>query len=116
MNERQATAKRPKLAAAALAGVLVVTAIAVILDSDSPLVCIPLIIVALCCTILAVQLLIGDMRWLKFIWIGLGLPLLAAAGNEWYYVVLIIGGAHLGALVIQRAVGEFEPIVRQPNQ
>ena len=115
MNERQPAAKRPKLAVAVFSGVFVVTAIALVLDSDSPLVGIPFIITVLCGVILFIKLLIGDMGWRKFIWIGLGLPLLAAAGDEWYYVALIIGCTHLGTLLIGRLVGDFEPIVRQPN-
>jgi len=115
MNHPLTGPRRPKLAVAAFVAVFVSTALACTLDSDNPLVVAPFFIAALCCTILFVRLLIGGMKWAKWIWIGLGLPLCLAAGDEWYLVVLLMGGTHLGTLLIDRLIGDFEPLIRKTN-
>lgn len=103
------------LAIAAFVAVFFITAVACALDSENPLVVAPFFIAALCCTILFVRLLIGEMPWAKWIWLSLGIPLLYAAGDEWYLIVLLIGGTHLGTLLIDRLIGDVEPLIRKAN-
>jgi hypothetical protein len=114
MNE-QTGAGRPVLAIVAFIGAFLFAALGSALDSENPLVVAPFVIVSLCCTILFMRLLIGEMRWAKWIWLGLGIPLCYAAGDEWYLVVLLMCGTHLGTLLIARLIGNFDPIVRNVN-
>lgn len=111
MNEEQTGPRHPVLAIAAFVGVFALTGLACVLDSENPLVVAPFFMAALCCAILFLRLLLGEMRWARWIWLGLGLPLCLAAGDEWYLVVLLMGGTYLGTLLVARLIGNFEPLV-----
>ena len=111
MDEKPTSLRRPVLAIVAFIGTFLFAALGVALDSENPLVVAPFIIASLCCTILFLRLLIGEVRWVKWIWLSLGVPLCLAARDEWYLIVLLIGGTHLGTLLIARLTGGFAPIV-----
>lgn len=112
MNEKLVGAKRPVLAVVAFTGAFSFTALGLALDSENPLVSAPFVIATLCCTILFLRLLLGEMLWAKWIWLSLGVPLCYAAGDEWYLIVLLMGGTHLGTLLIAWLIGDFDPVLR----
>ena len=106
--------KRPVLAIVAFFANFLFVALPFALYADTPIpirVAAPCIIAALSCSILFMQLLIGDIRTVKWLLLGTAACLGVSVGPQWYLVAFFTGGTVLCLFLIDRLIGNFVPLV-----
>lgn len=83
-----------------------------VFDTDSFLIVAPCLIACFSSVILFLRLLVGDVGPVKYIFLFIAGYLGYVAGEQWYVVVFLAGGALLCSLFIDRLIGDFVAVIR----